>query len=248
MRHKVDSMTMRHMVHSVSLYFLHLAPFLSGLNKCFVLNWLSAEKNGWKQIWFKTTSGCAYRFRQATLVHVLKACAPLPASTGVVHGPRGAGHPVTVVARMGRIVDTVSVVVVMVVAGVERKTPSWKHQIDTYRSLFCFFLFPSLQRENVFCFVRNRLGVGCRKQSSHSAPGDLSFLYTIVTTMQMCLLGDEASLRNKNLLGWRRRGVVVRRCQAESVAEQHVHLRADLVNGRLRAECGGVGAAVSLHP
>lgn len=27
-----------------------------------------------------------------------------------------------------------------------------------------------------------------------------------------------------------------------------MHLRADLVNGRLRAECGGVGAAVSFHP
>lgn len=27
-----------------------------------------------------------------------------------------------------------------------------------------------------------------------------------------------------------------------------MHLRADLVNGWLRAECGGVGAAVSFHP
>lgn len=27
-----------------------------------------------------------------------------------------------------------------------------------------------------------------------------------------------------------------------------MHLRTDLVNGRLGAECGGVGATVSLHP
>lgn len=40
---------------------------------------------------------------------------------------------------------------------------------------------------------------------------------------------------------------MIRRRQAESVAKQHVHLRADLVNGRLRAECGGVGAAVSFY-
>lgn len=41
---------------------------------------------------------------------------------------------------------------------------------------------------------------------------------------------------------------MVRRRQAESVAQQHVHLRADFIDGRLRAERGRVGAAVSLHP
>lgn len=54
-------------------------------------------------------------------MQVLVARAPLPASTGVVHGARGAGHPVTVVAGMGRVVDAVSVVVVMAVAGVRRE-------------------------------------------------------------------------------------------------------------------------------
>lgn len=63
----------------------------------------------------------AYRFGQATLVHVLVACAPLPASTGMVHGPRGAGHPVTVVAGVGRVVGSVGMVVVMVVAADERE-------------------------------------------------------------------------------------------------------------------------------
>lgn len=57
-----------------------------------------------------------YRFGQATLVHVLVACAPLSASTGVVHSPGGAGHPVVVVAGMGRVVGAVRVVVVMVAA------------------------------------------------------------------------------------------------------------------------------------
>lgn len=63
----------------------------------------------------------AYRFGQATLVHVLVACAPLPASTRMVHGPRGAGHPVAVVAGVGRVVGSVGVVVVMVVAADERE-------------------------------------------------------------------------------------------------------------------------------
>lgn len=40
---------------------------------------------------------------------------------------------------------------------------------------------------------------------------------------------------------------MVGRRQAESVAQQHVHLRANLVDGRLRAERGRVGAAVGLH-
>lgn len=63
----------------------------------------------------------AYRFGQATLVHVLVACAPLPASTGMVHGPRSAGDPVTVVAGVGRVVGSVGMVVVMVVTADERE-------------------------------------------------------------------------------------------------------------------------------
>lgn len=63
----------------------------------------------------------AYRFGQATLVHVFVARTPLPASTGMVHGPRGAGHPVTVVAGVGRVVGSVGMVVVMVVAADERE-------------------------------------------------------------------------------------------------------------------------------
>lgn len=56
-------------------------------------------------------------FGQAALVHVLVADAPLPASSaGVVHGPRGAGHPVAVVAGVGRVVGPVAAVVVVVVA------------------------------------------------------------------------------------------------------------------------------------
>lgn len=62
---------------------------------------------------------CAYRFGQATLVHVLVACAPLSASTGMVHGPWGAGYPVTVVAGVGWVVGSVCMVVVMVVAADE---------------------------------------------------------------------------------------------------------------------------------
>lgn len=63
----------------------------------------------------------AYRFGQATLVHVLIACTPLPASTRMVHGPRGTGHSVTVVAGVGGVVSTVGMVVVMVAAANERQ-------------------------------------------------------------------------------------------------------------------------------
>lgn len=52
-------------------------------------------------------------------MHVLVARAPLPASTGMVHGPRGAGHSVTVVAGVGRVVGSMCVVVVMVAAADE---------------------------------------------------------------------------------------------------------------------------------
>lgn len=62
----------------------------------------------------------AHRFGQAALVHVLVAHAPLPASAGMVHGPRGAGHPVAVVAGVGGVVGPVAAaaaaVVVVVVA------------------------------------------------------------------------------------------------------------------------------------
>lgn len=64
---------------------------------------------------------CAHRFGQAALMHVLVAGAPLPASTGMVHGPRGAGYPVTVVAGVGRVVGSVAAVVVVVVAADERE-------------------------------------------------------------------------------------------------------------------------------
>lgn len=47
---------------------------------------------------------------------VLVAGAPLPAPARVVHGPRGAGHPVAVVAGVGRVVGAVGVVVVVMVA------------------------------------------------------------------------------------------------------------------------------------
>ena len=64
----------------------------------------------------------AYRFGQATLMHVLVACTPLPASTGMVHGPWGTGHPVTVVAGVGWVVGSVGMMVVMVVAPDETLT------------------------------------------------------------------------------------------------------------------------------
>lgn len=52
-------------------------------------------------------------------MHVLIARAPLPASAGMVHGPRGTGYPVTIVAGVGRIVGPVRMVVVMVAAAGE---------------------------------------------------------------------------------------------------------------------------------
>lgn len=64
---------------------------------------------------------CTYWFGQATLVHVIVACAPLPASTGVVDGPGGAGHSVAVVAGVGGVVAPVGVAVVLVVAAEERR-------------------------------------------------------------------------------------------------------------------------------
>lgn len=63
----------------------------------------------------------AYWFGQAALVHVLVAHASLPASTGVVHGPRGAGHPVAVVAGVGGVVGAVRMVMMAVTAVSERR-------------------------------------------------------------------------------------------------------------------------------
>lgn len=62
-----------------------------------------------------------YWFGQATLVHVIVASAPLPAPTGVVDGPGGAGHAVTVVAGVGGVVASVGVVVVLVVAAEDQR-------------------------------------------------------------------------------------------------------------------------------
>lgn len=76
--------------------------------------------------------------------------------------------------------------------------------------------------------------------------GPLAFPHS--TLRDADVLGDKVSARKIKLLSWRGGRVMIRRPQAESVAKQHVHLRADLVNGRLRAECGGVGATVSFHP
>lgn len=77
-------------------------------------------------------------------MHVFIACAPLPASTGMVHGPWGAGHPVTVVAGVGWVVGSVGMVVVMVVTAKEKdkkkKRKTLSQQIHTY-SLY----FPSVQ-------------------------------------------------------------------------------------------------------
>lgn len=55
-------------------------------------------------------------------MHVLVADAPLPAPAGVVHGPGGAGHPVAVVAGVGRVVGPVAAVVVVVVAADREKS------------------------------------------------------------------------------------------------------------------------------
>lgn len=52
-------------------------------------------------------------------MHVLVEHTPLSASTGVVHGPRSAGHPVAVVAGVGWVVGAVGMV--MVAAGTRNK-------------------------------------------------------------------------------------------------------------------------------
>lgn len=84
----------------------------------------------------------AYWFGQATLVHVLIAYASLPASTGVVHGPGGTGHSVTVVAGTGRVVGAVSMVMMMVMAVGERGRK--KIQLSQYTHTYYLFIFPAL--------------------------------------------------------------------------------------------------------
>lgn len=100
-------------------------------------------------------------------------------------------------------------------------------------------------------FCEQQLGVGCTLQALGfqilcQGTALFSFLHNAVNQE----INDmrKKRKRKKSLLGWRRRGVVVRRCQTKSVAKQHMHLRADLVNGWLRADCGGVWAAMSFHP
>lgn len=64
---------------------------------------------------------CAYRFGQATLVHVIIACASLSASTGMVNGPWSTGHTIAVVAGVGWVVASVGMVMMLVVAVVMSK-------------------------------------------------------------------------------------------------------------------------------
>lgn len=47
----------------------------------------------------------------------------------MVHGPRSAGDPVTVVAGVGRVVGSVGMVVVMVVSADERKREEYYQQV-----------------------------------------------------------------------------------------------------------------------
>lgn len=136
----------------------------------------------------------AHRFGQAALVHVLVGQAPLPAPTGVVHGPRGAGHPVAVVAGVGGVVGAVGMVVVMVVAAGrgqrwETLTKEKKKRCSDEPSALC-----EEQPE-------------CGMFSSHN------------TANHADVPRDKSSPgKNMDLLGWRGRWVVVRRCQTEGVA------------------------------
>lgn len=72
-------------------------------------------------------------------MHVLKAYASLPASTGVVHGSGGTGHSVTVVAGTGRVVGAVRVVMMMVMAVGERGRK--KIQLSQCTHTYCLFIF-----------------------------------------------------------------------------------------------------------
>lgn len=70
-------------------------------------------------------------------MHVFVACAPLPASTGMVHGPWSTGHPITVVTGVGWVIGSVGMVAVMMVAAERREK-----QIDSTDPHPLFFSFP----------------------------------------------------------------------------------------------------------
>lgn len=63
-------------------------------------------------------------------MHVVVAGAPLSAPAGMVDGPRGAGHPVAVVAGVGGVVAPVGVVAVVVVAAEEQEPSEKESQMD----------------------------------------------------------------------------------------------------------------------
>lgn len=83
----------------------------------------------------------AYWFGQATLVHVIVACASLSASTGMVYGPWGTGHTIAVVAGVGWVVASVGMVTVMVVAVNEQVHKNNSKEIDPMTDFtFCIIL------------------------------------------------------------------------------------------------------------
>lgn len=170
-------------------------------------------------------------------MHVLVTCASLPASTGVVHSPRSAGHTITVVAAVGGVVDTVGMMVVMAVAEIQRKMVSKMEKRygftllslasvlgkteQTCSGFKCIPVFEKQLESGMFALQKFKL---CTR-------GPLVSLHN--TVIDADVLADKASVRKIKLLRWRGGRVMIRRRQAESVAKQHVHLRADLVNGRL---------------
>lgn len=74
---------------------------------------------------------CAYWFGQATLVHVIVACASLSASTGMVYSSWGTGHTIAVVAGVGWVIASVGMVTVMVVAVNEQVHKNSSKEIDS---------------------------------------------------------------------------------------------------------------------
>lgn len=103
---------------------------------------------------------CAYWFGQATLVHVIIACASLSASTGMVYGPWSTGHTIAVVAGMGWVVASVGMVTVMVVAVNEQVH---KNNSKEMNSTDLLFLHNSsrvqnksdIQETTVYCFFKS---------------------------------------------------------------------------------------------
>lgn len=170
-------------------------------------------------------------------MHVLVTCASLPASTGVVHSPRSAGHTITVVAAVGGVVDTVGVMVVMAVAVIQRKMVS---KMEKRYGFTLLSLASMLGKTEQTCsgfkcipvFEKQlESGMFARRKFKLCTRGPLASPHN--TVIDADVLADKASVRKIKLLCWRGGRVMIRRCQAESVAKQHVHLRADLVNGRL---------------